>query len=403
MYCIPKEIFMPQEFLDTLVCNAGKGMLNDAVSLPCQHVFCRKCIELALATNQQCPVCSAKATTSSLIPQPTFNELIGMSLVKCPKCEWSGDYHSYSLHEKKCSPNTVVCPQGCGLPVVKRCINQHMLECRFRKVFCKECNEAMTYGEQLFHDELCSKKVVLCPNGCGEKFPVFKKSAHADVCTGPKPTCPFAFAGCSFRDNFNAKGSEGHQNQGFIDHLTMLGSILSKLMYKADMVEHVPVLPRGHAPIGARPLDVLWSNGEKTIRGKKVGWSFFLSEKPVTGNFMIRVKVCNVGADLNGWKICLGLFTSNLYTVGSWGNYGNGYGYILANGCKMHIKGPEKYGEAYSMGDVVTVEYKNKDVIFYKNGQSQGVAYSDVGNPCYLAVALAHKDHQLTILDAAYL
>eukprot|EP00826_Nyctotherus_ovalis_P002450 TRINITY_DN10491_c0_g1_i13.p1 TRINITY_DN10491_c0_g1~~TRINITY_DN10491_c0_g1_i13.p1 ORF type:complete len:135 (-),score=22.42 TRINITY_DN10491_c0_g1_i13:174-533(-) len=117
----------------------------------------------------------------------------------------------------------------------------------------------------------------------------------------------------------------------------------------------------------------------------------------------IRDRISNVGVDLNGWKICLGLFTSNLYTVGSWGNYGNGYGYILANGCKMHIKGPEKYGEAYSMGDIITVEYNNKDVIFYKNGQSQGVAYSDVGNPCYLAVALAHKDHHLKILDAAYL
>lgn len=401
MFCITKEIFMPQEYLETLTCNIGKGILNDAVSLPCQHVFCRKCIEISLSNTQQCPVCNSGASISSLIPQPTFNELINMSPVKCPKCEWSGDFDSYSRHEKECSPNTVACPQGCGILVVKRCMNQHMLECRFRRTVCKDCNEAITYGEQLFHDELCIKNIIPCPNGCGDKFPASKKSLHMKLCAAPKSICPFASAGCSFRDN--EKAYEGHQNQGFIDHLTMIGSTLSKLMCRADIVEHTPTLPRTQAPNSGQSLSLLWSTGQKSIRGKKVGWSFFLSDKAIAGNFMIRVRINNVGVDLNGWKICVGLFTSNLFTVGNWGNYSNGYGYILANGCKMHVSGPEKYGESFNIGDIITIEYKNRDVTFYKNGKSQGVAYSGVANPCYLAAAIANKDHVIEILDVTQL
>jgi len=404
MFCIPKEIFMPQEYLDTLLCSLGKGILIDPVSLPCQHVFCRKCIEMHLLSNQQCPVCSSKGSIASLVAQPTFNELINMSLVRCPKCEWSGNYESYPEHEKKCSPNTVACPQGCGFLAIKIRLNQHMLECRLRKLFCADCNEPILYEEQLFHDEVCSRRTILCPSGCGEKFPVLGKSLHMEVCAGAKPTCPFEFSGCTFSDKNKEEANKGHQNQGFIDHLTMLGLTLSKLMSKANVVEHIPIVSKVPVPTIGSPLTVLWENGKKVISGKKVGWSFALSDRALNGNFMVRIKINNVNTtDTNGWKICLGLFTSNLYVVGSWGNYANGYGYILANGCKMHINGPEKYGQPYDTKDVITIEYRNKEVSFHKNGQSQGVAYKGVGTPCYLAVAISHKDHQVEIIEAAQL
>ena len=100
MCCLPKEIFADKEYVNSLVCAIGSGVFNHPVALPCQHVFCKSCIETWHDKKNDCPKCRERFSKESLKPQWAFERIIDNSMVKCANtgCKWTGQYKSLYTH-----------------------------------------------------------------------------------------------------------------------------------------------------------------------------------------------------------------------------------------------------------------------------------------------------------------
>jgi len=67
----------------------------------------------------------------------------------------------------------------------------------------------------------------------------------------------------------------------------------------------------------------------------------------------------------------------------------NGWGYV-ANGQKNYASSSgQSYGEAYAAGDVIQIDLdmKKGSIGFRKNKKNQGVAFTNVSSPVYLAIS----------------
>ena len=82
--------------------------------------------------------------------------------------------------------------------------------------------------------------------------------------------------------------------------------------------------------------------------------------------------------------------------------YGNvGYAYILQNGGKYY-NSFSNYGASYGVGDVIKISFNGdtNQLTFYKNGVSQGLAYTVSDGTYYLAVSVVKSTNtQITITD----
>merc|ERR1719233_885586 len=67
-------------------------------------------------------------------------------------------------------------------------------------------------------------------------------------------------------------------------------------------------------------------------------------------------------------------------------------GWCYANDSwKNHNYSARPYGEAYHVGDIVTIEMDKGNMICYKNGNSQGIAFTNLSGPLCPAVCLGGK------------
>jgi C4-type Zn-finger protein len=68
-----------EAFEKELKCPICSEYVVDAVTPPCDHLFCRKCIVLAIERKSTCPVCGAAIQSGeSLEPQPWTKEAINL-------------------------------------------------------------------------------------------------------------------------------------------------------------------------------------------------------------------------------------------------------------------------------------------------------------------------------------
>ena len=393
---------MAQDYLENITCPLGKGIIRDPAALTCQHTFCRLCLEEALAIKSQCPICGGPA--NSIMPQIAVAELINAAAVKCAQCGWEGHYSEYEEHERKCSsPTLSPCPIGCGVNLLQSQIEEHLQVCRLRKVSCKDCKAVITYHESLVHQTMCPEKSIECPNKCGMKIKQGDKPIHFAICKGPKSTCVLGFAGCHFVEGggLGEKTVAEHYKGNMVKHLELMGAAVYKLKTKIEVLDKYSLAVSSTKQ--KESYNLSWSTGKKIVSGDKSGWSFYLSNDSIAKNFMARVRIATVGNDSNTWKICLGLFNTNKFQIGSWEKHRNGYGYILGTGNKVHEGGAQSYGKPYEAGEIIGIENREGNITFYRNQTSQGLAYSRIPGPFYLAVALSDPSHSVEILDVVEL
>lgn len=461
MKCIPKEIFMPQEYLGDLVCPLGGGILRNPVALPCQHVFCKGCIEEFLKSNPNCPSCSIPCSADQIKAGIEVAELINQASAKCVQCGWEGPYQQLEKHSNSsCPKNFSQCPHGCGIVLQRSQMAEHEASCKYKKFQCKHCSKDFMLKEMEVHIEGCSEKPVDCPQKCGKSMKLKDLESHLkSECKNPKSVCKFSFAGCYFAGAGGSKeeieaGLTSHYSTSIEKHLDLLCQIAGKMSDKVTLMEEEAIeekkqkaalpqppnyfgtLPGPHTmnatttswnspPFGgavgtgfgssmygpsamamSNPLDVKWSNNLKTVNGSKVGsWSCFLSRDMILAkNFQIKVRINKISpSDSNTWKICIGLFKSNKMQPGSWEKYKNAYGYVMGTGQKVHEGSPMAYGASYALNDILTVEYLHGNISFHKNGQTQGSAFSGIEGPFYLGIAISDVNHQVEIVDASEL
>jgi len=75
-----------------------------------------------------------------------------------------------------------------------------------------------------------------------------------------------------------------------------------------------------------------------------------------------------------------------------------------SNGYKSDNYRPAKYGEEYTVNDVISITYDiNKNISFERNGKDLGVAFENVEGPFYLAASLYFNGDGVELLDVTEL
>ena len=155
-----KNSKLSSSFMDSLSCKICLEVLNDPVQ--CQnneHYFCRKCITKHLENSETCPLCMDQLTLETLRPVPrVILEMV--FLLKKPRCRHVSRGCSENvyledvlLHEQTCGYAPVVCSnEGCKETVNRRDQESHETkECKFRKITCESCDEALVYVDYERH------------------------------------------------------------------------------------------------------------------------------------------------------------------------------------------------------------------------------------------------------------
>jgi HECT-domain (ubiquitin-transferase)/Regulator of chromosome condensation (RCC1) repeat/SPRY domain/Kelch motif len=123
------------------------------------------------------------------------------------------------------------------------------------------------------------------------------------------------------------------------------------------------------------------------------------------GQFAFEVEVTVSGQTGNTWKTVIGVVpesytpTSGALCVG--GSLG-GHGYVQHTGCKYNSTGgcgSTAYGEKYGEGDVIRVvgDLDAKTLEFFKNGESQGVAFTNLEGPVRVGCSVTGQGTVLTL------
>ena len=103
----------------------------------------------------------------------------------------------------------------------------------------------------------------------------------------------------------------------------------------------------------------------------------------------------------NVYDVMVGVATSRDNPNKHFQNGSVGYGYILQNGWIWHNSFSD-YGASYGVGDVIKISLNSdtNQLTFYKNGVSQGVAYTVSEGTYYLAVSYCKNTNtRITITD----
>ena len=142
-----------------LLCCICRDVLQDPLQAPCEHAFCRSCIEGWLVNEITCPEDRQVLSSSRLKPLFRYmkNDLDRLQIhcVNRPK----GCFHICSLeflskHEEECPYTAVQCPnEMCSVLVSRRELDQHLRTCEFQMRECsKGCGILISPAEQSKHN-----------------------------------------------------------------------------------------------------------------------------------------------------------------------------------------------------------------------------------------------------------
>jgi len=146
--------------------------------------------------------------------------------------------------------------------------------------------------------------------------------------------------------------------------------------------------------IPLKPLNLFWNSKKMhpawklnrdmvkiTCRHKVNSWSSFVGLPELrAGHRKFSVEVIKISR-MNIGVVNQGYVANSRLGPSSWG--------YLSNGQKYNAGIAQAYGDRYSDGDVITIEleFGSKQITFYKNGKSQGVAFQNLSGPVFPAVS----------------
>ena len=106
---LPRPIFLDNEDQDVdnhpLHCSICFDVSFNPVITPCQHIFCRDCIESGLRRSMSCPIDRRVLNRHSLQNISGLHEYIyNRTLVQCQNCKnWEGQFQQYKVHIRTCN------------------------------------------------------------------------------------------------------------------------------------------------------------------------------------------------------------------------------------------------------------------------------------------------------------
>jgi len=179
---------------------------DEPLQLPCQHLFCRTCIERALLRKNECPVDRSPVQNSELRTSRPIRCVISRLKVTCDYaergCTEAIEVNELARHVKECPHSPVKC-QHCNEIISRRRLTQHEGSCPKRKIACglEPCTAVVPMDQLTAHhnsDECLGKKIA-CPNGCGITLARGFLANHQQECQLATIGCRCQAFGCKWQ------------------------------------------------------------------------------------------------------------------------------------------------------------------------------------------------------------
>ncbi|CAG0903414.1 unnamed protein product [Cyprideis torosa] len=116
--------------LNALVCAICEMILHDPVQTPCEHVFCRECMEdfIQKSKDPTCPIDrEPMAKQEWQRPALYLRQMLQEMKVRCPepKCEKVVQVDAFQGHRKACRLGKIRCEKGCGTELARKDFPNH--------------------------------------------------------------------------------------------------------------------------------------------------------------------------------------------------------------------------------------------------------------------------------------
>ncbi|KAL9976073.1 hypothetical protein ACROYT_G013320 [Oculina patagonica] len=197
------------KILDSQTCPVCLLPMRDAVqTTECGHRFCKDCLEGILRSEN--PVCpndrlKIKAKGGFYSDKAWARDILCLR-VKCKQhetgCNWIGQLRHAEEHQKACPYEEERCTD-CGTDIQRRNLETHCKEeCPERMVECTFCHDNYRFARKEIHEICCNRFPIICTNNCGAlRIPREEMDSHiSNHCPLTEVTCPYAKAGCPFKD-----------------------------------------------------------------------------------------------------------------------------------------------------------------------------------------------------------
>lgn len=153
---------------DGLLCCICRDVLEDPVQAPCEHAYCRLCIEGWLVQETRCPEDRHSLSVSQLKPLFRYmrNDLSKLQ-IRCINqnlgCTYAGDLELIGRHESDCPVGTVRCPnEKCSLSLARKDLSDHLKICKFHAKECvKGCGMLMETADDKRHNCITELRTAL--------------------------------------------------------------------------------------------------------------------------------------------------------------------------------------------------------------------------------------------------
>eukprot|EP01062_Namystynia_karyoxenos_P043624 TRINITY_DN3194_c0_g2_i1.p1 TRINITY_DN3194_c0_g2~~TRINITY_DN3194_c0_g2_i1.p1 ORF type:complete len:283 (+),score=64.09 TRINITY_DN3194_c0_g2_i1:150-998(+) len=127
------EAIDPQE---DLICAVCRTLLHDPVQTTCDHHFCRHCLDSALQSANECPLCRAQCP-GKMEASRLVKALLGKQAIRCTqgRCGAEMMREKWEQHARDCDHTPVPCPHsrfGCKQRLARRKLSSHSSVCDFR-------------------------------------------------------------------------------------------------------------------------------------------------------------------------------------------------------------------------------------------------------------------------------
>ena len=171
----PRNIFIYEssEKLEDLECCICLNICNDPKQCPNGHMFCKECIENALASQRKCPTCRVDLNRDKLGANLYAKKQINSLRVCCPiphvreddTCPWTGKVEELPSHMDTCEYQNVKCTNDyCNAYILRKDVFEHLSTCPYQLVECGLCEQMYVRRDKESHDEECEGKLEACPN-----------------------------------------------------------------------------------------------------------------------------------------------------------------------------------------------------------------------------------------------
>lgn len=184
----------------------------NAVRLPCEHIFCQRCVNDTIATTRngwsswpsaKCPSCRRAIHTSEITSMPRIlDRILDELMVRCPLRDEGCNEHVQRCEvqqhvDKKCAYSEVECPaENCMLMIQRKDVVKQ--RCLHSMLECEDCTES------LMERDLESHRTMYCEAGrtscldCKARVLLRDIEQHAESCTDAIFPCTAAEYGCDF-------------------------------------------------------------------------------------------------------------------------------------------------------------------------------------------------------------